>query len=195
MTDRQDTHAGIWNLANELTMLRLLLVPLFGWLLLRDGGDASRVASAVVFAIAAATDYIDGEIARRRHLVTPFGVIADPIADKALTATALIGLSALGELPWWVTIVILVREIGVTLLRFWVLRFGVIPASKGGKLKTALQLLAILMYLLPLTGILASARAWILAAAVVVTVVTGVDYVVRAVRLRRAALHAKPQTA
>lgn len=192
---RSDKPAGIWNLANELTILRLLLVPLFGWLLLRDGGDASRIASAIVFAIAAATDFVDGEIARRRNLVTTFGIIADPIADKALTATALIGLSALGELAWWITVVILVREVGVTALRFWVIRHGVIPASKGGKAKTALQLLAILMYLLPLTGLLATARAWVMGAAVIVTVVTGVDYVVRAVRLRRASLRAKTQTA
>ena len=144
----------IRNLPNALTVLRLLLVPLFGWLLVRDNGDntASRVWAFVVFVVAIATDYLDGEIARRRHLVTSFGKVADPIADKLLIGTALVGLSSLGELPWWVTIVVLVREIGVTLLRFWVIRHGVIAAGRGGKAKTALQALAISLYLLPLSG-------------------------------------------
>ncbi len=118
------------NLPNALTVLRLLLVPVFAWLLLREGGDdpTSRVWAAIVFVLASATDFVDGELARRQGLVTTFGKVVDPIADKALTGTALVGLSYLGDLPWWVTIVILVREIGVTLLRFWVIRHGVIPA-------------------------------------------------------------------
>ena len=124
-------------------------------------------------------------MARSRNLVTDFGKIADPIADKALNGAALIALSALGQLPWWVTVVILAREIGVTLLRFWVIKRGVIPASKGGKLKTLLQSVALGLYILPLTGWLATARVYVLAAALVVTVVTGLDYVYRAVRLRR----------
>jgi CDP-diacylglycerol--glycerol-3-phosphate 3-phosphatidyltransferase len=174
------------NLPNALTLLRLLLVPLFAWLLLRDGGDdaTSRLWAAGVFLVASLTDLVDGEIARRRNLVTSLGKIADPIADKALTGTALIGLSYLGELPWWVTVVILAREIGVTLLRFWVIRDGVIPASRGGKAKTVAQIVAILMYLLPLTGWLVTARAVVMAVAVVLTLVTGADYVVRALRLR-----------
>jgi CDP-diacylglycerol---glycerol-3-phosphate 3-phosphatidyltransferase len=177
----------IRNLPNALTGVRLLLVPLFGWLLVRDGGDdtASRVWAFVVFAVATATDYFDGEIARRRSLVTAFGKVADPIADKALMGTALVGLSSLGQLPWWVTVVVLVREVGVTLLRFWVIRHGVIAAGRGGKVKTALQGLAISFYLLPLSGPAASARAWVMAAAVVLTVVTGAHYVVKALRLRR----------
>jgi CDP-diacylglycerol--glycerol-3-phosphate 3-phosphatidyltransferase len=177
----------IRNLPNALTVLRLLLVPLFGWLLLREGGEdtASRVWAFVIFVGATATDYLDGEIARRRSLVTTFGKIADPIADKALMGMALVGLSVLDELPWWVTIVILVREVGVTLLRFWVIRHGVIAAGRGGKLKTALQALAISLYLLPLSGPAATLRAWVMAAALVVTVVTGLHYVVKAVRLRR----------
>lgn len=177
----------IRNLPNALTALRLLLVPLFGWLLVRDNGDntASRVWAFVVFVVAIATDYLDGEIARRRHLVTSFGKVADPIADKLLIGTALVGLSSLGELPWWVTIVVLVREVGVTLLRFWVIRHGVIAAGRGGKAKTALQALAISLYLLPLSGPAASIRAWIMAAAVVLTVTTGLHYVVKALRLRR----------
>ncbi len=175
-----------WNLPNALTALRLALVPVFLWLLLRDGGDdaSTRVLAAGVFLVASVTDLLDGEIARRQDLVTTFGKIADPIADKALTGAALIGLSYLGELPWWVTVVILGRELGVTVLRFFVIRHGVIPASRGGKVKTVLQMVAILLYLLPLTGVLASARWWAMAAALVATVVTGVDYVVKAYRLR-----------
>ena len=179
--------SSTWNLPNALTMLRLVLVPVFGWLLLHDGGDdpTSRVAAFVVFVGATFTDYLDGALARRRGLVTTFGKIADPIADKALMGVALVGLSLLGELPWWVTLVILVREIGVTLLRFWVIRHGVIAAGRGGKLKTVLQAAAVSLYLLPLTGVLATFRAWLMAAALVVTVVTGLHYVVKALRLRQ----------
>ena len=180
---------SVVNLPNALTVVRLALVPVFAWLLLREGGadPASRVWSAVVFLGASATDLVDGELARRRGEVTTFGKVADPIADKALTGTALVGLSALGELPWWVTIVILVREVGVTLLRFWVIRHGVIPASRGGKAKTAAQMVAILLYLLPATGWLVDVRAAVMGVAVLLTLVTGVDYVARALTLRSAA--------
>jgi CDP-diacylglycerol--glycerol-3-phosphate 3-phosphatidyltransferase len=179
--------AGVANLANALTVSRLLLVPVFAALLFAgDGGETGwRVAACAVFALASLTDRIDGEVARRRQLVTDFGKLADPIADKALIGTALVGLSLLGELAWWVTVVVLVREVGVTLLRFWVIRHGVIPASRGGKLKTFTQGVAIGLYVLPLTGAPATGRAVVLAVAVVVTVVTGLDYVARAVRLRR----------
>jgi CDP-diacylglycerol--glycerol-3-phosphate 3-phosphatidyltransferase len=142
------------------------------------------VAAAVVFGVAAYTDRVDGNLARSRGLITSFGKLADPIADKALTGAAFVCLSLLGELSWVVTAVVLVRELGVTLLRFWVIRHGVMPASRGGKLKTVLQGLAIGLYVLPLTGLLASGRAVVMALAVVVTVVTGVDYVVRALTLR-----------
>jgi CDP-diacylglycerol--glycerol-3-phosphate 3-phosphatidyltransferase len=180
---------AVINLPNALTMLRLLLVPVFAWLLLREGGDdsSSRVWAAAVFVVAGATDFVDGELARRMNLVTSFGKVVDPIADKALTGSALLGLSYLGDLPWWVTIVILVREIGVTLLRFAVIKYGVIAASRGGKAKTLAQMLAILLYLLPLSGWLVTVRTGVLVVAVVLTVVTGFDYVRRAMRLRRSA--------
>ncbi len=181
-----------WNIANYLTVLRLLLVPVFAVLLLAEDGTSQtlRIAATVVFALASYTDRIDGQIARSRGLVTTFGKLADPIADKALTGAALVGLSLLDELSWWVTAIVLVREIGVTLLRFWVIRHGVIPASRGGKLKALLQALAIGFYLLPLTGLAATGRAWVMTVAVAVTVVTGVDYVARAVTLRRTSARA-----
>ena len=181
------TSVGTWNVANVITISRLALVPVFAVLLFHDDGQDTgwRIAALVVFTIATVTDRLDGELARRRGLVTDFGKIADPIADKALIGTALIGLSVLDELPWWVTVVVLVREVAVTLLRFWVIRHGVIPASRGGKVKTALQALAIGLYILPLEGVAHGAAVAVMAAAVVVTVVTGLDYAVRAIRLRR----------
>jgi CDP-diacylglycerol--glycerol-3-phosphate 3-phosphatidyltransferase len=180
------------NLPNSLTLLRLAVVPLFAVLLLSDGGmdDGRRGWATLFFAGAILTDRYDGMIARRTNQVTEFGKLADPIADKALTGTALLGLSVLGLLPWWVTVVILVREVGVTLLRFWVIRHGVIAASRGGKAKTVLQALAIGLYILPLTGVLASARWWVMAAALVLTVITGIDYVYRALTLRRTSARA-----
>jgi CDP-diacylglycerol--glycerol-3-phosphate 3-phosphatidyltransferase len=189
--------ASSWNVANALTVVRLLLVPWFaGYLLADQGRDrTSRIIAFALFALASYTDRIDGQLARRHNLVTSFGKLADPIADKALTGTALIGLSLLHELPWSVTVVVLVRELGVTLLRFWVIRHGVIPASRGGKLKTLLQGLAIGLYVLPLTGLLASARAAVMVVAVAVTVVTGVDYVVRALTLRRTSARAQMKRA
>jgi len=176
-----------WNIANYLTVLRLLLVPVFLLALLtQDGGSTGwRWAAAGVFLLAAYTDRIDGQIARSRGLITSFGKLADPIADKALTGAAFVGLSVLGELAWWITLLVVARELGVTLLRFFVIRHGVMPASRGGKLKTVLQGVAIVLYILTLTGLLASGRVVVMVAAVVVTVATGADYVVRALTLRQ----------
>ncbi len=177
------TKPSLINIPNGLTLLRLALVPVFVVLLV-DGRVASRTAAFVVFGVASVTDLLDGELARRGGKITDFGKIADPIADKALTGSALITLSALGALTWWVTDIIMVREVGVTLLRFWVIRHGVIPASRGGKIKTVLQIVAIGLYILPLD--LGPARSVVMVAAVVVTVATGADYVARAIKLRRA---------
>jgi CDP-diacylglycerol---glycerol-3-phosphate 3-phosphatidyltransferase len=171
------------NVANALTVLRLALVPVCVTLLV-SGGPGSRLAAFAAFAVASTTDLLDGELARRRNLITDFGKIADPIADKALTGSALVTLSALGELPWWVTVVILVRELAVTALRFWVIRQGVIAASRGGKIKTLLQVIAISLYILP--GPIWLVRELFMGAAVVVTLATGIDYTIRAVRLHRA---------
>ena len=189
--------AKIANIANALTLLRLLLVPVFVLVLVAHGGHSAgwRVWAFLVFAVATITDFVDGDLARSRGLVTDVGKVADPIADKALTGAALIGLSALGDLPWWLTVVVLVREVGVTGLRFFVIRHGVIPASRGGKAKTFLQNLAIGLYLLPLSGWAASVRFWLLGAALVVTVATGADYVARAVRLRRTSARAEMKRA
>ncbi len=181
--------ASAWNLANALTMFRLLLVPVFLAALLRHSGNAPgwRVAAWAIFAVASITDRLDGELARKRGLITEFGKLADPIADKTLVGAALIGLSLVGDLPWWVTVVIMVREVGVTVLRFWVIRHGVIAASRGGKVKTLLQAVAIGLFVLPPWGWLRDI-AWVaMIAAIVVALLTGFDYVGRAVRLRREA--------
>ena len=182
-----EAQVSAWNIANYLTVLRLLLVPIFLVLLLgQDGNDPGwRIGAALVYLVASYTDLVDGQLARSRGLVTSFGKLADPIADKALVGAAFVGLSLLGELAWAVTALVLVREIGVTLLRFFVIRHGVIPASRGGKLKTFLQGIALVLYVLPFQGLLATARTGVMAVAVVVTLVTGADYVLRALTLRR----------
>ncbi|MGB5951617.1 MAG: CDP-diacylglycerol--glycerol-3-phosphate 3-phosphatidyltransferase [Ornithinimicrobium sp.] len=176
-----------WNVPNALTVLRIVLVPLFVVVFLADdAGDTSmRLWAAVIFVVAVATDWLDGDLARRQGVVTDFGKIADPIADKALIGAALICLSIVDELAWWVTVVILVREIGVTILRFVVIRRGVIPASRGGKMKTALQSAGLLLLILPLTGFMDTVGLLVMYLALIVTVVTGADYVVQAWRLWR----------
>jgi CDP-diacylglycerol---glycerol-3-phosphate 3-phosphatidyltransferase len=177
--------AGLVNVANVLTVVRILLVPVFV-VCLFAGGTAWRLVALAAFCVASLTDLLDGRLARSRGLVTDFGKIADPIADKALTGAALISLSVLGELSWWVTALILIREFGVTALRFAVIRRGVIAASPGGKLKTLLQVIAICLYVLPASLSPPDVvKQVVMAAAVVVTLVTGADYVVRAVRLYR----------
>jgi CDP-diacylglycerol---glycerol-3-phosphate 3-phosphatidyltransferase len=174
----------VTNLANVLTLLRLVLVPVFLLVLFAGNGHetVSRIAAFVVFAVAVITDRLDGSLARNYGMVTEFGTLADPIADKTLVGAALIGLSMLGDLPWWVTVVILSREVGITVLRFAVLRHGVIPASRGGKLKTLVQAVAIGLFILPLSGSWSVAASVVMAVAIVLTLVTGVDYVASAVR-------------
>ena len=183
-----------WNVPNIITVVRILLAPLFFVMMLVAGpGGADdpglRWAAAVLFILAIATDGIDGHIARKYDLVTDLGKLLDPIADKVLTGAALVGLSILGELPWWVTIVILVREIGITVWRFVQLSDRVIPASRGGKLKTLVQSIAISLALLPFPALLGDWVNWVnavfMALALILTVVTGVDYLVQAWRLNR----------
>lgn len=183
--------ASTINVANMLTVFRLALVPLFLFILFTadEGEHGWRILATALFGLAAVTDQVDGWVARKRGLITNFGKIVDPIADKALIGAALVGLSALGELAWWVTVLIIVREVGVTVLRFVVIRHGVLPASRGGKAKTAAQITAIVLYLLPLPGVLVPVSWVAMGVAVVLTVVTGVDYVFRAVRMRAEARH------
>ena len=191
-----------WNLPNALTVVRILLVPVFVWLVLRHGGDetASRWWAFLVFAVAIITDRIDGDLARAKGLVTTFGKVADPIADKALTGAGFITLSMIGQIPWWITVVILAREIGITAMRFWVIRHGVMPASRGGKIKTFLQALAIGLFVMPLASLplelLWRGIAWaILIGALVVTIATAVDYVIKALTLRSTSERARTKRA
>ncbi|MFZ2624176.1 MAG: CDP-diacylglycerol--glycerol-3-phosphate 3-phosphatidyltransferase [Propionibacterium sp.] len=183
-----------WNIPNILTISRLVLVPVFAVVLLvHPESQGWRVAATLVFVLAILTDFVDGRLARRLGQVTNFGKIWDSIADKAITGMAFIGLSLIGELPWWMTVVILVREWGITLLRVRMLRYGVMSAKKGGKLKTALQGVALTLFLLGLPGLGSwfYVLRWIVMwAAFALTVLTGLDYAVDAVRLRRASLAA-----
>ncbi|MDX3656069.1 CDP-diacylglycerol--glycerol-3-phosphate 3-phosphatidyltransferase [Streptomyces sp. ID05-26A] len=174
------------NVANILTMARLALVPVFLFSLFEAGGfDTTwRLIAFGIFAVASFTDHIDGTLARKHGLITDFGKIADPIADKALTGSALVGLSMLDVLPWWITITIAVREIGITLLRFWVIRYGVIPASRGGKAKTLAQVIAIGLFVLPQNDVLGLIAWVIMAVALVLTIVTGIDYVIHAFKMK-----------
>lgn len=191
MVDDARPATSSWNLPNTLTVGRLFLVPVFlvvAWVGFERDDEAWQAWAALIFLAAAVTDLIDGELARRTDRVTSFGKIADPIADKALTGSALVLLSWFELLPWWVTVVIIAREVGVTVLRFWVIRHGVMAASRGGKLKTALQILAITLYLLPLASDAFAVAEWVMGAAVVVTLATGIDYVMRAAALRRGGL-------
>ena len=185
-------HVSNWNLPNSITVVRILLAPLFVWMLLADGGEDGwlRWAAAALFIIAIATDGVDGALARRNGLVTDLGKLLDPIADKVLTGGALIALSILGELPWWVTVVILVREVGITIYRFVVIRQGVIAASRGGKIKTIVQSVAISFALVPLWTVFGDWIFWVngilMTAAVILTVWTGIDYLWQAWKGRRA---------
>ncbi|MEU4214601.1 CDP-diacylglycerol--glycerol-3-phosphate 3-phosphatidyltransferase [Actinoplanes sp. NPDC026623] len=178
---------SLYNPANLLTAVRIVLVPVFVAIVIVSEmtEPAWRMAACLTFCVASATDFADGWIARRYELVTSFGKVADPIADKTLTGSALILLSAYDLLPWWVTVLILVREWGVTALRFWVIRYGIIPASRGGKLKTALQIAAIAWFLWPVPEPFDVIGVALMVAALIVTMVTGADYVLQAVRLRR----------
>ncbi|WP_237657219.1 CDP-diacylglycerol--glycerol-3-phosphate 3-phosphatidyltransferase [Agreia sp. COWG] len=170
-----------------------MVAPVFIWMLLADGGSDTglRYAAAALFIVAIATDGIDGYLARKWNQVTDLGKILDPIADKVLTGGALVGLSILDELPWWVTGIILLREVGITVYRFAVLSDRVIPASRGGKLKTLAQSIAISLALVPFPALLGDWFDWVntvtMAIAFVLTVWTGIDYLLEARRLGRAA--------
>jgi CDP-diacylglycerol--glycerol-3-phosphate 3-phosphatidyltransferase len=180
-------------LPNAITIARIVCAPIFLWLLLADAGadGGLRWAAAVLFIAAIATDGVDGYIARKYEIVSDLGKLLDPIADKALTGLAFVGLSILGELPWWVTIVVLVREIGITVYRFLVVSDHVLAAAWMGKLKTVFQAIALSIALIPFAA-LSDAAVWqstvwwagviTMTIAVVLTVASGIDYIVTEVR-------------
>lgn len=184
-------------LPNAITIARILCAPVSLWLLLADAGAGGglRWAAGIVFIVAIATDGVDGYIARRYEIVSDLGKLLDPIADKALTGVAFVGLSILGELPWWVTIIVLVREIGITIYRFLVVSDHVLAAAWMGKLKTVAQAVALSIALLPLAS-LSDATVWhsivwwagtvTMTIAVVLTIASGIDYIVSEVRGARA---------
>ena len=192
VVSKGDTPASKGNVANIVTVARILLAPLFIWMLLADDGELGllRYLAAGLFVLAIATDSLDGQLARRRNLVTDVGIILDPIADKVLIGGALVALSILNELPWWITIVILVREFGITIFRFAVLSKIVIPASRGGKLKTVIQAVAISLFLVHLWTFLGDWVLWLswaaMAAALLLTVVTGIEYLYQSWKQNRA---------
>ena len=186
-----------WNLPNALTTLRIVMVPFFAWARLADGGESVlwRTVAWLLFVIAMITDKVDGDLARKHGLVTDFGKIADPIADKALTGMAFIGLSLVGEVWWWVTILVLVREWSVTLMRLSVAKHVVLSANRSGKLKTVLQAVSLGLLVLPLREVEGALEMpglvlwWVgilvLAAAVVMTVYSGIEFFRDAFKQRR----------
>ncbi|MCK9917519.1 MULTISPECIES: CDP-diacylglycerol--glycerol-3-phosphate 3-phosphatidyltransferase [Microbacterium] len=180
-------------LPNAITIARILCAPVFLWLLLSDGGTDGglRWAAALLFVVAIATDGIDGYLARKYEVVTDLGKILDPIADKVITGCAFVGLSILGELPWWVTIIVLVREIGITVYRFIVISDHVLAAAWMGKLKTVAQAVAITLAIAPLWTVLGGWVSWFVVAtmwiAVILTIASGIDYLVTEIRGARAA--------
>jgi CDP-diacylglycerol--glycerol-3-phosphate 3-phosphatidyltransferase len=192
-----DAKPSNWNIPNALTTLRILMVPFFAWALLVDGGESVlwRTVAWAIFVAAMITDKIDGDLARKHNLVTNFCKIADPIADKALTGMAFIGLSIIGEIWWWVTILVLVREWSVTLMRLSVAKHVVLAASSSGKLKTMLQALALGLLVLPLREVEGALEVpalvvwWIaivlLAAAVAMTMYSGYEFFRDAFKQRR----------
>ncbi|CAN5394343.1 CDP-diacylglycerol--glycerol-3-phosphate 3-phosphatidyltransferase [soil metagenome] len=191
IASRGEGPASTANIANIVTVIRILMAPVFIWLLLADDGDfgSLRYIAAILFVVAIVTDTVDGMLARGLNLVTDFGKIVDPIADKVLTGGALVALSIMGELWWWVTIVILVREFGITIFRFIVIRRSVIPAVASGKLKTVLQAVAISLFLFPFWTFLGQWELWVawvfMAAALALTVVSGIDFVIKYVQQNR----------
>jgi CDP-diacylglycerol---glycerol-3-phosphate 3-phosphatidyltransferase len=186
-----DGPASIANVPNIITVVRILFVPVFVWLLLSDAGELGlgRYLAGILFIVAIATDALDGYLARSRNLVTDLGKILDPIADKALIGSALVALSILGELWWWVTILILVREIGITVYRFIALKDRVIPAGTAGKAKTIAQAIAVSLLLLPFWVQLGQWYLWlgwgVMGLAFALTIYSGVEYLVVAWRLGR----------
>jgi CDP-diacylglycerol---glycerol-3-phosphate 3-phosphatidyltransferase len=188
-------------LPNAITIVRILCAPVFLWMLLADGGADGplRWWAAALFIVAIATDGIDGHIARRNDIVTDLGKLLDPIADKVLTGCAFVGLSILAELPWWVTAIVLVRELGITVYRLMVVSDHVLAAAWMGKLKTVAQAVALSLALLPLASLVGDWIGWVntvtMWIAVILTIASGIDYVVSEVRGRRTRAKGAPHGA
>ena len=172
------------NLPNALTIFRILALPFCAYALFKNGGDDDswRIIAFTLFFTVGLSDILDGKIARSRNQITEFGKLLDPIADKAMLATASIGASLLGMLSWWVTAIFLIREVAVTILRFAVIKKGVIPASKGAKLKTFFQNFSVGFYILPLPSYLYLPRDLFTAVAIYLTITTGVTYFRKALK-------------
>ena len=187
-----DTQVSNANIANLITVARIALAPLFVWLVLLDDGEHGlvRLLAGALFIVAIATDGVDGAIARKRNLITNSGILLDPIADKVLIVGALGALWWVGELPLWVVLVIVVRELGITVFRFIALRDRVIPASRGGKLKTIVQAITLSSWLVPTWVILGAWVFWLnwvlMGLVILITVWTGLDYLWKAARAPRA---------
>ncbi|GAA2133941.1 CDP-diacylglycerol--glycerol-3-phosphate 3-phosphatidyltransferase [Glycomyces algeriensis] len=183
----EDPPVSPWNIANVVTVARIFLVPVFAVFVVLSGMEHSgwRMAACALFVFISATDFVDGWLARSRGLVTDFGKLADPIADKILIGASLILLSYYDHLAWWVTVVILLRELGITALRMAVLRRTVIAADRGGKLKTVLQITAVAWYLWPWPSPLDAVGPWLMGAALVLTVATGMDYLWKAFKTKK----------
>jgi CDP-diacylglycerol--glycerol-3-phosphate 3-phosphatidyltransferase len=163
---------------NTLTVTRILLIPFGVYTLFYDGGGNAtyQLISYAIFFTLGMTDIVDGRWARHSNKITPLGTFLDPVADKALIGAAMISLSILDRFPWWITILILTREIGITLFRLLVIKNGVIPASKGGKIKTLLQNFGVGFFILPLPAWLDWFKYGFISVAIILTITSAYDY-------------------
>lgn len=183
---RGEGPVSLWAVPNIITIVRILFVPAMVWTMVADAGEGGplRWLALGLFVVGIGSDAIDGHLARSRNLISDFGKILDPIADKALTGAALLVLSFLGELPGWVTALILLREIGITVWRLIEVRRIVLPAGRGGKLKTVVQAVAISLAIAPFPALLGDWMHWVNTAAMslafLLTIWSGIDYLVRA---------------
>ncbi len=181
-----DSLVSPWNIANLITIGRILFAPIFVWLIVMDPSGPWRWLALILFIAATALDGLDGYLARSRNLGTPLGVLLDPIADKLLIGSGLVVLSVIGELPWWVTVVILVREFGITVYRMVIVRREVLGASWLGKTKTFVQSFAVAFAMAPFAPLVGDWINWVnitlMASAFVLTVWSGIEYVWKAIR-------------
>ena len=160
---------------NAITIARIFITPI-GVYLITFNDAPHRLWAYLILLLVAVSDVYDGRLARARNQVTELGKLLDPIADKFLIGATSIALSLLDLMPWWITILLLIRELGITVFRFVVIKDGVIPANRGGKLKTLLQNLGIGWYLLPLPDSFGDAKLLWMVITLALTYVTGWRY-------------------